>query len=227
MIFNRRGGVARGGRWAERGKLKTAVYLFWLSKGEHPLYRNRGQKAPAASVSELRGPCDLLLQSCLCLEAHRWGLPALSQSTEDLILEHKGAYFLACHYTRQSHLQRISGLSLLSNRITLYPPAWACIFKSESLAGTEMLSGVSAAFGGCCQRVMWWNKPKMSPETRVPFRWLEGLSAQFCLFKWTSQCFWISASPLRAVMFFHNAPAARWIWTFCIYVKCSLTCPSS
>lgn len=75
---------------------------------------------------------------------HMKRVPALSQFTKDLVLWLKGAYFLTCHYTWQSHLWRISGLALLGNRITLYPPEQICVFKSESLALTEMLPGISA-----------------------------------------------------------------------------------
>lgn len=52
----------------------------------------------------------------------KW-VPALSQFAEDLVLWHKGAYFLACHYTWQSHLRRISGLIARQQTRSLSPRA--------------------------------------------------------------------------------------------------------
>lgn len=56
MIFNCRGRGTGGGRWAERGKLRTAVYLFALSEGERLLCRNRGQKAALQMRVSWGGP---------------------------------------------------------------------------------------------------------------------------------------------------------------------------
>lgn len=79
-------------------------------------------------------------------------MPALSQFAKDLVLGHQGADFLACHNPWQSHLQRISGLSSLGNRIILYPLEQTCIFMSEALAltGCYRLS-LRSALSQCVQ----------------------------------------------------------------------------